>query len=666
MASRRALLLLGLAAAVFVGVALRLTTRAQLNWDGRVHALTSDDNYHLRRARFALAHYPRTILFDPLMNFPLGGVPIWPPLFDVALATPTRMVHGADAPPGALEREAACVPLFFAAGAILLAGLLGRQIYGDAGGVAAALFVATCPGHILWTQYGHADQHVAESFFGLLVLWLFVKSRDETAPEAKATVEAAAGGALALAVLAWQGAIYWGAIIALCLFLEALRTRQSQITSALRVLAVAAFISGLATLTWLGDFRPPLTYISFGLFQPLFLAGLAGGTILLETGLLAVRRQLSERELVLRIAILTAIAAAVLPFARGLGLGLARGIGYVLGVSGGELASSSGYISYPAGWLKGIFEARPLLAEGPRLAASQLSLAFFLTPLAVILWTIRAFRNERAPRHIALAVWGLVTLVLTLSQRLNVYYAAPLVALTLVELVCLVLQAMAARPRAARAAVTACICLLLLAPMAVGIRTQVSEIYVPGRDLFTTLDWMRRELPHPTDPYDPGFLASPGALKSGKATAVLAPWSLGHLILYESGLPVVANNFGYGFTDSILFFLAESEEEGLAIARRRGARWILATDLVPRLNDYAGFVGRTPPLAVTQEGLQPTPRYLTTLQSRLYDFDGSGVVTAGVSIPPLEHFRLRYRSRTAIERGGRRLARWKVFEIVEN
>src|SRR5215471_4948348 len=130
---------------------------------------------------------------------------------------------------------------------------------------------------------------------------------------------------------------------------------------------------------------------------------------------------------------------------------------------------------------------------------------------------------------------------------------------------------------------------------------------------------MRGELRHTIDP---------------KAAAVLAPWSLGHRILYESGLPVVANNFGYGFTDSILFFLSESEEEGLDIARRRGARWVLATDLVPRLNDYAGYVGRTPPLA---EGLQPTPRYLATLQSRLYDFDGSGVVTSGVSIPPLAH-----------------------------
>ena len=104
MRSRRALFLLGLAAALAIGVGLRLSTRKQLTVGGRARALTSDDDYHLRRARFAAAHYPRTIIFDPLMNFPQGGVCIWPPLFDVALATPARLLNGADASPAQVER----------------------------------------------------------------------------------------------------------------------------------------------------------------------------------------------------------------------------------------------------------------------------------------------------------------------------------------------------------------------------------------------------------------------------------------------------------------------------------------------------------------------------------------------------------------------------------
>src|SRR5258707_11585822 len=67
MRSPRLIFFLGLAAAIGIGVSLRLATRAQLTAGPRVRALGSDDDYHLRRARFALDHYPRTILFDALM-----------------------------------------------------------------------------------------------------------------------------------------------------------------------------------------------------------------------------------------------------------------------------------------------------------------------------------------------------------------------------------------------------------------------------------------------------------------------------------------------------------------------------------------------------------------------------------------------------------------------
>ena len=99
---------------------------------------------------------------------------------------------------------------------------------------------------------------------------------------------------------------------------------------------------------------------------------------------------------------------------------------------------------------------------------------------------------------------------------------------------------------------------------------------------------MRRSLPH-----EIGRLR-PAAARRRRAAGSLArgggPADRGRSdtsILYDAELPVVANNFGYGFLDSIRFFLAGTEEEALAIARRRQARWVVATDLVPRMNDYA-------------------------------------------------------------------------------
>ncbi len=45
------------------------------------------------------------------MNFPKGGVPIWPPLFDLALAAPARVAHGPGASAAAVEAGAAWVPI---------------------------------------------------------------------------------------------------------------------------------------------------------------------------------------------------------------------------------------------------------------------------------------------------------------------------------------------------------------------------------------------------------------------------------------------------------------------------------------------------------------------------------------------------------------------------
>jgi dolichyl-diphosphooligosaccharide--protein glycosyltransferase len=669
MASRRAVFLLGLAAALSIGTLLRLSTYRQLQDGSRTRAVSDDDYYHLRRARFAVEHFPRTILFDPLMNFPSGGVSIWPPLFDLALAAPSRLLHGPGATAGAVERGAAWVPLVFAAGSIALAGLLAARLHGARAGAVAALFVAISPAHLLWSQYGHVDQNVAESFFGIAALLAYVWSREKPDSLRNERREAVAGITLALAVLAWQGAIYWGAIFALALFLETLLTRRSVFRAAALTLGFPAALVGAATAAWTRGFEMPFTYVSFGFFQPLFLAGLAGGTVLLDTALCIARRCIPRRGFFLRGAFVAAAFVVVVPFAADLARSFAGGVGYVAGRTQ-EVSGRGGYVSYPAAWLKGIFEARPLFADGPGLPARQLSLALFFTPVAIVVWARRALTHRRCRIHVVLAVWGVVTLFLALSQRVNVYYAVPLCALALVEAARStagwIRRWSPPRSRPPRQRVMAGIALVLALPMSAGIVEELRSEHVAGSDLFATLGWMRRSLPHQIDPYDARLLDPPPdpALLAG-ASAVLAPWSLGHLLLYEAELPVVANNFGYGFADSIRFFLASSEEEALAIAREHRAKWILAADLVPRMNDYAHYLGRPPLLRETPTGLAAGRAYFETMQSRLYEFDGKGTVLPNFTLTPLKSFRLLYASRTGIERGGRFVARWKVFEITD-
>ena len=214
---------LGLCVAAAAGFALRLHTRDQVAGSGQVRPFDSDSAYHLRRARFAAEHFPRTILFDPLMNFPEGGVPIWPPLYDVALAAPaapgarrrgfpgrdrTRRGLGPDRPGG--RRDRARGPARDGACAAADSRAASRPRFSS----------PSAPRTFSGSQYGHTDQHAAESFCGLLALVLFLASRERPEAPGNARREAAAGIALALAVLTWQGAIYWGAIFALALFVE--------------------------------------------------------------------------------------------------------------------------------------------------------------------------------------------------------------------------------------------------------------------------------------------------------------------------------------------------------------------------------------------------------------------------------------------------------------
>ncbi len=669
MASRRAVLLLGLAAAVSIGTLLRLSTYRQLHDGPRTRAVSADDYYHLRRARFSVAHFPRTILFDPLMNFPAGGVSIWPPLFDLALAAPPRILHGPDAPREALERDAAWVPLVLGVGTVVLAGLLAARLYGSLAGAIVAIFVAISPGHLLWSQYGHVDQNVAESFVGVAALLTYVASREKPDSPGNARREAVAGVVLALAVLTWQGAIYWGAIFALALFLESLRTGRPVFRAAVLTLALPAALTAAATLAWTRGLPTPFTYISFGFFQPVFLAALAAGLTILDTAAAMARRSIPAKEVVARAAFLVIVFVAVVPFARELVKSFAGGVGYVAGRTV-EASGRGGYVSYPSGWLKGIFEARPLFADGIGLPLRQLSLALFWTPIAILVWARRALARRRPGVHAALAVWGSVTLFLAVSQRMNVYYAVPLCALAAIEAARFAAACLRRRSslsdRPPRRRITLLVALGLAVPMAAGIVEEVRAEQVAGSDLFETLGWMHRTLPRAIDPYD-ARLFGPPPYPAGlaRASAVLAPWSLGHFVLYEAELPVVANNFGYGFVDSIRFFLASSEAEALAIARDHRARWILAADLVPRMNDYAEYLGRAPLLEQTGAGLTPRRGYFETMQSRLYDFDGEGADLAGLAVAPLRSFHLVFASRTGTMRGGRFVARWKVFEIRE-
>lgn len=71
----------------------------------------------------------------------------------------------------------------------------------------------------------------------------------------------------------------------------------------------------------------------------------------------------------------------------------------------------------------------------------------------------------------------------------------------------------------------------------------------------------------------------------------MTPWALGHAVRTWTGLPVVSDNFGYGFEDQARLWLAASDGEALAILARRRARFVLVIPLEPVLAGYARALG---------------------------------------------------------------------------
>ncbi|HVT19153.1 MAG TPA: STT3 domain-containing protein [Thermoanaerobaculia bacterium] len=602
-AFRRAALFL--ACALALAFVLRLVTLPALTTGG-LRLLSVDDYGHLRRAAATVRDFPRVPVFDPYLNHPEGGIWIWPPLFDLAIAAPARLFFGSGAEVGQVALVAAWLPPVLGALALLPLFALARRGAGERAARLALLVYALLPGAIAWSAFGHADQHVAEalSLLGVLAAFARLLGREEPPPAARNDA-LLAGVALALAVLVWQGSVFLVPIVALAAFLAG-RARAAAWALAAAAAVVAPF--GLAV-------SGPVTYVSFGAFQPLFLA-LAAALLLLAS--------LGRRGW---------IAAAALALAALAWPPIGDGVRHLVLRTTGQAMARGGYLAYPADWLRLIGEYRPLLARGPLPAITQLSAGFLLLPFALFAWGRRAWRRGTEwQTALLLAVATASILVMTLLQRRYVYDLAPLVALATADL------AVAAGRRWRREA-TALVLALAIVPTFTALAELTRAPGAPGADLLTTLARLAALDPPPGDPL------RPAATRPGAIAGVMAPWAIGHFVTLLARRPAAADNFGYGFTRQARLFTAPPEEDGMARQLLHAARcgYLVTTDLRPVLPAYAAAAGRgSPPV----DGM---------LAVRVHESD---------SPRPLPFLRLVLVSQSAWPApGGRLVPRFKVFRV---
>ena len=560
----------------------------------------TDAYYHLRRVLFTLENPPASLTFDRYINFPHGGQPIWPPVFDWLLAWIAWPIHGGGDPGSAARVELwlAWLPPILGATTVVLLYFLARRLFDPATALVSAGILSLLSGHYWYSQIGFVDHHAAVALLSTGLLVLAVRLLDGMTEGRAAGLAAATGVAVGALLLVWPGGLLHVLVVeTVLLFVWGTRALKEEarrgaiaavIVNTVAAVVVAPF--GLAShwASW-SDFSPAV----LSHFQPWLLGALA-----IHAGACAAtwRSEWGDSRAG-RISQSLAIGAALLLLSVSFLPSLATGA-----------VDALRWLFKEETFQAIVAESKPLFAEDATVAEGRLSRFVYLAPVAALAlaWTSRRAANRQALRLVVLQV--IVLGAVTLLQRRFFNSFSVMVALCLGWTLVALFRATASRgaPRWAAATAAGAAAIWLLLPVLqsyrlplrnvgealVGRALTLPEAVQRRRSFARAAVWLRESSP-PTA----GFLDPDVAPEYG----VLALWSHGHLIEYVARRPSVANNFGddlggTNFLESYRFFEAD-DDEAREIGRRLGVRYVLMRtvgDSVPLDSMRARMSARKP------------------------------------------------------------------------
>ncbi|MEW6358587.1 MAG: STT3 domain-containing protein [Planctomycetota bacterium] len=653
---------------------------------GRLWPLEVDPFYHMRRIWMTVEHYPRVgPFFDYYMAYPLGGVIIWPPLFDFTIVT-LAMVVGLGRPTAwIVEHTAALFPPIVGAATILPIYFVAKRLFGRRCALLSSAIAAVLPASISISVVGRIDHHVLEVFLSTCFLLAMMKAVGGSRSAAWM-----AGVLLGLAFLTWHGASVFVAITVCFFAVEAIgRYYTAEDTKALfgavlRVLAAAlVFLLPYARYplwmdsTLLGDAPledPPQPYMGLSRFHAGFVL-LSLAFVCYGYALAGWFRRRNRGRLLFGLAF----------------LGLPLLVVVVLGACGllGASRAVLDYIGQGDPWLSMVAECQPLFFRMGIFEASFAEVSFgygiYAFPIAVLLILLRLRRDAPAGRErVLFVVWTLAFSCLVFAKKRFIGEFAVCLAIALsyliVEAAAGVRRIGESRPKARwiLGAVLAC-ALFLAALPAASYFIPLSERLHKAAPRFRTMpdcyreamDFLREQTPQTSYYEEPTRKPEYG---------VLAEWRCGEWIQCMGRRPVTANcmgtHLGRGgpFRDSARFLFLEEESEAAALLKRSEVRFVMTAYLAKNLlicHKIAG-VDLSPYAAMRTEGakliLSPTRGYFRTIGSRLHERDGSAfrMEETGEALPALGRLRLIYEgARDEEVNAAWNIPSLKIFEFVE-
>ena len=514
---------LGFALVLSLAAWARLARFTEAFAGGERIALDGDSHHHVRRIEAVLRGSPPT--FEPLMNWPRGGIAPWADGFDF-LGGGFALLAGW----GSHPRTHLAVflwPVVLGLLAVWATIDLARRLVPRqdlATPLAAGLIAAFIPHFVEISSIGRVDHHVAEALTMVLLLsWAMRRFPVDGEGRAAAGWEAGGAAAVWLALWVFTGGVLYVALAAIPLGIAALGTRSGRrlVGSGAPALLAGGALGALSSIPALRVHGRFLSFAFPSLLQPA-LAGLTGlvlGTVVLAGQVPSA--QSFSRRLVIQLGAVAVVLGAVLAAVPGLGREVWRAV--------------EGWMLHRDPWIASIGEFQPLLRHAGEGGTGLRHVQALLGPVGVLGAVSVPFAVLVAWRHspARAASYAMATVALSAMALLQLRFtrlAAPMLAIAMA----IALRGLASRverlPQVSRLAswvpLAGAAALVLASPSLRG------QLEVAG--------------PREVSPLHQAALALrlDGPPVPGRKDGVLVPWDQGHAVLQLSGRPVVANGFG--------------------------------------------------------------------------------------------------------------------------
>lgn len=532
--------------------------------------------YHMRLVDHLIRHFPRPLAFDPFAVYPGGQEVGVAPLLDLLVAGVARGLGAGEPSARLVDTVGAWTPAILGALVPLAVYAVGRLVFDRRVGLLAAGLLAVQPGQFLMRSLlGFVDHHVLETLLATTTVALLLAAvkrdrEDEANARSSAGAAALAGLALGGYLLSWGGGSLLVAIFSAWLVVQHVLDHVAGKSSAwqVRVVPVVAATAAVFLVPW-------WNVLPRAAVHGAALAGLGLVPLLLAALERLATRLGTPRALYPLGVVATGVAGAVV--ASALWPGLAGEItSYVL-----RFVPSSTTVT--------VSEARPLWTGGAEAMDTvwlQYRSAFALGLAGLGILVLRMIRHGARPGETLLVVWSGAMLLAALAQNRFGYYLDVNLCLLVGMLCHFVLGRLGRRGWPVKRGllrVTAAGALVLLAflPTLRPVLEVARTPFVPSREWFDALHWLRRETPEPLatpEAYFQRFEPPPEGRSFDyppSAYGVLSWWDYGYWISRIGRRIPTANPTQRGAETAARFFTATRRSDALRVLREAEARYVI-------------------------------------------------------------------------------------------